>query len=435
MLIQAPYPEPAYYYPPAQEATAYQPYQAPAPQQQPVHQQPAPQPQYQEPQPHYLPPQLQNDYAGQPQGETPPGTPNPVRPEPRQLPNRSEPVEAPTRVRSEPSGETRLRAGSPVPPVHRHRRNRFLRFLVPLLVLLLLAGAAYGVKTFLQIDRLAANQRTAPGKGAKVSKVKEILPEDNDNTFEALTEKSEPQALPVGEPEMPRISTGEPQEPADPPPVDGGIAALRVLEDFLAMKNLADRLPHLESKRSQSELEASVLNAPLPEVRGVEVDVRDGNSVEQLVDYYFHVDFVGENGGINTQTMLVRTQGESAPKMVVDPFLDLFGGRFAEYASTPRKAAGTFQVIISAGAFCYDDVPAPEKKFTLKILSRENSREIAKAYFGRRSKIGMMLQDEGSGLGYGQAKPCTVFIRWNLDEDPERPFLEALDITSLDWNP
>ena len=46
-----------------------------------------------------------------------------------------------------------------------------------------------------------------------------------------------------------------------------------------------------------------------------------------------------------------------------------------------------------------------------------------------------MLEDESSGLAYGQATACTVFMRWNIEDDPQNPFLEALDITSLNWNP
>jgi hypothetical protein len=92
-------------------------------------------------------------------------------------------------------------------------------------------------------------------------------------------------------------------------------------------------------------------------------------------------------------------------------------------------------VIISAGAFCYDEVPGADKKYTLKILSRDDAKELGRAYFGKRSKIGDMLADETSGLAYGQAKACTVLMRWNVEEDPEKPFLEALDIKAMNWNP
>ncbi|MBC7979505.1 MAG: hypothetical protein H7Y36_02970 [Armatimonadetes bacterium] len=310
--------------------------------------------------------------------------------------------------------------------------------MVPLLFLCLAMGVVYGVKKFLQIDHaIPKDKKSASGVPlAPTKKVKEIFPEEPDeNSFESLTENTKTEALPVGTPAMPAISGTNEEAPPEPQSIDGGIPALKLLEDFLAMKSLDERMPHLESKRTEADLASSILNTSLPEVTKISVDIRETNSVEQMVDYYYLVDFTAEGGGINPQTMLVRIRGTSPPKVVVDPFLDLYGGRFAKYASAPVKEAGTFQVIITAGAFCYDDVPGSDKKMTLKIQAREDTKEIAKAYFGKRSKIGDMLQDETSGLGYGQAKACSVFMRWNMEEDPRNPFLEALDITSLNWNP
>jgi hypothetical protein len=292
-----------------------------------------------------------------------------------------------------------------------------MRILVPLTFVCIALGVIYGVKTFLQKDMRTKSQKqtTVAMQGGTKSKVTPILPEDN--TFEALTGNSE---------ENPVI---------EPQPVDGGLHALEILEKFLAMKTLEERMPHLETKRPEADLASSVLNGPLPEVLKITVDVQETNTIEKVVDHYYQVDFSDGESGVNAQTMLVRIRASGEPKVVVDPFLDLFGGNFARYAEKPTKEAGTFQVIISAGAFCYDDVPSPEKKFTLKILAREDTKEIAKAYFGKFSTIGAMLEDETSGLNYAEAKPCTLFIRWNMEDDPAKPFLEALEIKALDWNP
>lgn len=358
-----------------------------------------------------------------------------LRPEPRQLPNRAEPIEAPSRVRSEPSG-ARPVLGSSGPPPTRQHRSRIVRFLVPMAFLGLAFGVIYGVKTFLQKDLRQEEPTTTEtaGNGKAPSKVLAILPPEED-TFEDLTSGKGGESVAVADPLMPQIGDASGEPPSELQPVDGGIEALKLLEDFLAMKTLEERLPYMESKRAEIDIASSVLNGPLPEVLKISVDVRETNAIEQVIDYYYHVDFADAEGGINPQTMLVRTRGGGAPKVVVDPFIDLFGGRFARYAERPVEEADSFQIIISAGAFCYDDVPAPDKKYTLKILSREDTKEIAKAYFGKRSKIGEMLKDETSGFAYGQAKPSTVFMRWNMDEDPEKPFLEALDIKALNWNP
>ena len=379
---------------------------------------------------YYSPPRPQPQYQNR-LPQSPSGSQAPVLPTPRQLPDRTEPIENPTRARRDPSGDVRPRDEPVSRQPERRHRNRILRALIPLIFIIVALGVIHSVRSFLQKDRNKANVELAKAvaENGKGSTVRPILPDGN--TFEALTEGAE--TLPVGDTQMPTIG----EEIAEPQaaPVDTGKAALKLLEDFLEMKTLEERLPHIESKQEEAALASSPLNGPLPDVMKVTVDIREVDAIEQLTDHFYHVDFLDEDGGINPQTMLVRTRGDSPPKVVVDPFLDLFGGRFERYSSEPKKEAGTFQVLISAGGKCYEDLPDAEKKITMKILAREDAREIARAYFGEQSEIARMLRDETSGLGYGMTKACTVFMRWNIEDDPERPFLEALRITSLDWNP
>lgn len=364
------------------------------------------------------------------------GEPNILRPEPRQLPGAGpDPSEVQLRPRPEPSGHVRTGARTNAPPSQGRRGSRFLRLLVPLAFISAALGVMYGVSKVLKTDGNAGARPDMTTAGANdPADATPILP-PGDESFESLTGTGEQPGLPIADPEMPVIGGIGNELPPELQPVDGGIAALALLEKFLEMKTLDERLPHIETKRPQENLISSVLNGPLPEALKVTVDVSETNALEQVIDYYYHVVFAAGDGGENPQTMLVRTRGTSPPKVVVDPFLDLFGGRFAAYASEPSEEAGIFQVIISAGSYCYEDIPGSEKKYTLKILARDDAKEIAKAYFGKNSKIGAMLRDENSGFSYGQPKPCTVLMRWNTEEDPERPFLEALDIKALNWNP
>ena len=402
--------------------------------------------------------------------EAPPAPEEATLPAPAVEPEvpRPEPVEEPPEKPAEEPAE------KPVEelPSPCHPRNRIKLFAVLVTALCLAFGGLYGVKAFLRNATPAQPEKTtetkvpgeAPGQAeAMISSVEDILDtpekeaaEPNDAGEDVLVPEIEgtdgdlpPEPEPTdpepaepepAEPEPAEPEPAEPAGPAEPAPaviraVDGGIEALALLEDFLAMKTLGERIPHTESKREESDLAASVLGGMLPEVMKISVDVCETNTVGQFVDYYYLVDFARTDGGVDPQTLLVRSRGAAAPKVVVDPFLDLFGGRFARYAEKPTEGEGTFQVIISAGAFCHDDVPSPEGKYTLKILSREDTPEIARAYFGKNSRIGDMLEDETSGLAYGQAKPCTVVMRWNMEEDPDKPFLEALDIRALNWNP
>lgn len=315
-------------------------------------------------------------------------------------------------------------------PRHPHRRNRFISILIPLLFVAASVAIGFGVATFLK------NQSKAASKESTNASYGKIIPDDNIPARNH--DKHDKEGVPsmaVPPPEQPSIA-----EPL-PPVIDGvepklpGAAATEVLEKFLAMKTLAERLPMMETQTPEAELAKSCLAGPLPSSKFVNY-AQESNSVEQVVDIYHKVDFDAGNNRINPQTILVRKRGSGDPKIVVDPFLDSYGGRLAAYAKTPSEKAGIFEVIISAVASCYDTkVPNHEKKLTLKLLPQDDAKEIALAYFGRQSKIGLMLVDGTYSLSYGKAKACTVMLRWNTEDNPHTPYLEAIDLKSLDWNP
>ncbi|MGL4400371.1 MAG: hypothetical protein ACRCXD_10920 [Luteolibacter sp.] len=274
-----------------------------------------------------------------------------------------------------------------------------------------------------------------PGIPQKPTPVRTVAP------FDPKAEKkpAEPApipALPVPAPDLPQIMEPPPELPEGVEPTTPGMEAMEVLEKFLAAKTLAERLPMIETQTPEAELAKSCLTGPLPTASKIEIDAQETNPVEQVVDFYHNVDFVVDGQPVNPQTLLVRTRGAAKPKVVVDPFLDTFGGRLAAFAKAPTDKAGIFQVTVSAVASCNDEnVPNREKKLTLKLLSRDNTKEIARAYFGRQSKIGEMLEDGTYSLSYSKAKSCTVMLRWNADDNPALPYLEALTIKALDWNP
>lgn len=321
-------------------------------------------------------------------------------------------------------------------------------------------GVVYGVKSFLIKDHNASLPGTGVRQGPEERGVKRILEPEEDSPGALAGDKAKanpPQrepdppyplpikdpilpakepALPLEDPPMPPISDNTRDSLPENRPLDGGIAALALLEKFLKMESLEERLPHIETKRPISEMQGSVLSGPLPKDPRIEVDVRKTNAIEQVVDYYYCVYFTPEAGSAPPpQTMLVRTRGTSPPKVVVDPFLDLYGGRFARFAEKPVKDEQSFQVIIWVGASCYEDIPGAENKLTLKITARNSNESIANAYCGKNSDIGNMIKDENSWISYGETRPCTLLLRWNTEDDPEKPYIEAVAITALDWNP
>lgn len=185
-----------------------------------------------------------------------------------------------------------------------------------------------------------------------------------------------------------------------------------------------------------AELEASVLARPFPSAPRYSPDVQETDFSGNFTDMFYNVDFDGADGKTNPQVVLVRVRPDQPPKVIVDPFLDSFGGRLAAYASTPNPKPGSFQVIVSAVARTTDNtIPNHGEKLRLKLLPRDNEREITNAYFSKLSKISEMLLDDSSGFRYGQARTCRVSLSWNTTEDPQKPYLEAIGITEQQWNP
>ncbi len=354
-----------------------------------------------------------------------------LRPEPRQLPQRS-PAEIAAKQMPEPLAHP-PRVLQPAPlPRHPYQKRRLLRALM-LLVFLVASGAlVYGVLTVL---KMPPQQQPAenPAKQQREEKAPAATGQPADATSKPDTAGTAT-ALPTPAADLARLTPESGQSPPVEPdsPWSKSEAAL---EKFLTAATLGERLPLIETRTPAAELEASCLARPLPPASRMVPEFRESNPLEEVVDCYYTVEF--EGGGTNPllQTVLVRTRGTGDPKVVADPFLDSYGGRLAAYAGKPTDKGGVFQVVVYAVANCTDpNVPNREKKLTLKLLAADNTREIARAYFGRLSKISEMLEDGSYSLSYGNAKAVTVMLRWNTEENPAQPFLEAIAIKALDWN-
>lgn len=440
------YQPPAPAYQPPAPAAAYQPPVAPpqdyaaaplpSPAAIPAYQpQPASIPTAYEPPP--LPPQV-TDYQAPPVVPGPgpdagaSGPPALVRPEPRQLPNRSSHGEPVAKQMPEPSTSGRSsRKGNPLP---RHPRSKgpLARFLMLFVFLIASVALVFGVLTVLnsQPKDLPLSKPLPPASSSPA------VPGEPPAEKPPAIPEARPPVLPVPPPEQPAIVEPPPELPEGIEPITPSTEAREVLDKFLAARTLAERMPFIETKTSQSELEASCLARPLPPSDKIYIETLENNAMEQVSDFYHSIDFIGENNQLHPHLILVRIRGTSPPKVVVDPFLDTYGGRLAAYAKAPVEQAGVFQVTVSALASCYNEkVPNREKKLTLKLLPRDNEKAIAEAYFGRQSDIGRMLEDGTYSLSYGKAKACTVMLRWNKEDNADQPYLEAIRLNTLDWNP
>ena len=357
-------------------------------------------------------------------------SPAALRPEPRQVPGRHHSKVGFTRQMPTPNF-----SGQPISEIHEppqddRPKKRLSRFVKA--VMFVMAALAIGLLSTTLLKRQAKSasskglvkspssrpilQELAPPRSLQVSKTRSnplISATASSSAFDAVP------VLPVG------LEAKTPSE-----------VSKEVLDQFLAAKTLGERLPLMETQTPESELSKSCLAGPLPEARNFLIGAVENNAVEQVADFYHHLDFEADGSGVNPQTILVRIRGSAPPKVVVDPFLDSYGGRLFAYAKSPSDKAGFFQVIVWPLAACYDErVPNFEKKLTLKLLPQAHAKEIAVAYVGRQSKIAQMLADGNYSVAYNKAKACTVMLRWNIEDNPSLPYLEAVALKTLDWNP
>lgn len=206
-----------------------------------------------------------------------------------------------------------------------------------------------------------------------------------------------------------------------------------VLKQFIQAQTLAERLPIIETKTAREELEASVLSRPIPtRQRFQSIEVRY-DKIGGAADVVFLGQMELPTSGAESHVLMVRKRGTQSPKVIVDPFLDGYGGRLRDFAAAPTAGQRTFQVIASVFNFCNDDeVPNAATKFTAKLSEAPGRPEIAEAYFAQLASVRERL--EKLGVRYGHSTGITFALRWNAEDDPAKPFLEIVSVQSLDWN-
>ena len=243
-------------------------------------------------------------------------------------------------------------------------------------------------------------------------------------------------------PPMPSIKPGSRKTEAtveDPPPlsVDGSnaINAEEILLRFLATSTLKERLPMIDPPMTADQLQGTILTKAFPEVISVSSETPAFDSIEKLTHFPFRVSFQGGEGSVVDYTIVVRKRADLEPRVAVQPLLDLLGGRLAEFAATPIEGAHTFHAVVEAMPRCFEEnVPEPAKKFTYKLSACDIGRSTARAYASLSSSLAEELSDPNSRIRWGKRIRATITLQWNTTEDPSQPYIELLEIKSLDWN-
>jgi hypothetical protein len=221
----------------------------------------------------------------------------------------------------------------------------------------------------------------------------------------------------------------------DPGSPSAAVRATAVVQDFLDATSLDERMPLIISRRSPERLAQSSLAGELPNHSLPKIERQSSIPRELLTEFYFTVKFPEAPAPHPRKlAVLVHQRGdEAAPRVLADPFIDLFDGAIREFSAEPLDGFRTFHVLAEPVSVCTALVPEPDKKITLRLRSHENGDELANAYTRKISEVGEMLNQPRSTLRWGQAHPCVVTVQWNR-EVPRQPFLELIRLDAITWN-
>ncbi len=363
------------------------------------------------------------------------------RPEAKQLPNRDHNGDPIAQLVNEPISEN-LDWKAPDPlELRPSAKSQLVRLLIVILFVLAAGVLIYGIVILFNKQ----SPQNLPVENITVeTKPSQSLPSQiKPNKQEHLKNPSLPEPKPLSPPITAPTRQPTPQAtvtPSSSQSKESETAASimttnEVLRKFLAAQTLEERLNFMETQTPQDELSNSCLAKALPATGKISINAQESHADRKVIDSYYSVDFLEADQNINSQNILVRKRDNNNPKVVADPFLDSFGGRLKSYAQSPLDKTGIFQVTVTPVPSCdAKDIPNPEDKITLKLLAGDNAKEITRAYFGKQSEVGKLLDSGRSGLSYGKAEACTVLLKWNTQDKVSQPYLEALAVTTLDWN-
>jgi hypothetical protein len=215
------------------------------------------------------------------------------------------------------------------------------------------------------------------------------------------------------------------------------IAAYDMLESFLQAEDAASRLNQVEPAATEEELAATLLGGKLPPFFEIAPDPPRQQPDEEMTEFPYRVSFVAKDAPNHEFGILVRQRGSQPPRVFLPAFLDLVGGRLSTFTAKPNTLPpARFHVYLAPIAECYEkDIPGADRKFTLKLMASPVGKETARAYAANASRLRQLVDDPNYPIRWGMLRRATVSVRWNHQEDPARPFLELVDITSPNWNP
>ncbi len=207
------------------------------------------------------------------------------------------------------------------------------------------------------------------------------------------------------------------------------LQAREVLASFLEASDLAGRWPILTtSHRSDTALAQCSLAGSLPD-HSTPLLVHTRSSAN-LFESFFSITFGKPSPPLTLHA--IRTLDQNETKVNTDAFLDAYQQKLLKLAKTPSGKIERSTALISYASFSFDDIPFSDKMALVEFHHSfaKESPPFTKAYVTRSSDTFLKIKTLGNP---GDVIPCSLSLGWELEADPERPFLKVLQLDSPGW--
>ncbi|MFC0019789.1 hypothetical protein [Roseibacillus persicicus] len=281
--------------------------------------------------------------------------------------------------------------------------------------------------------------RPAPPAPSSEEPVNTTIPKPTEPPLDGGEEEEAPVLPPAELPPGEDFREGETPLPVGIGAVDDPDEIQKILEKFLAARNLTERTPFLSVQSQKNpNVASSPLAQALPDPSSTHFWEILKDPQEKRTDFFYIASWDGTR---NTPPEpiaieLHKWEGSESTQVHSEAFVEFYTQKLARYAASPLDRPARFFVLAECVARCFETEAVREhtSKATLKMGSFPNDRTAVKAYFDKKGEILDELKKYREGVAFREDIPMTVTLAWSKESEGPR-YLELIQINSFDWHP
>lgn len=317
-------------------------------------------------------------------------------------------------------------------PTYTPTRTSWVSALIPLSLLALTIGAIYSILSIMGV--FGSPQQTFPTREKSTSSgtsEPNVTPPRISPPVVKLPEEEvtieDPEINPVNRTPLPDQMSADQKARLI-------LDAQETLAAFFQAENFDQKEPFIATNsRSDEELRLSCLGSELPSHTS---PVLEKTRLREVgFEAFFTVKFddpaqTGKKRSITIQT--VSKHDAEKPRILVDPFIDLFENKASQFAKQPSSSLQTLSCIFEYSSYSFDDIPSSDTMAKVSLFASLAPAEapIATAYLKRTSEAFSEIRKLGKP---DEQMTAILTLGWDLETDPQRPYLKVLGLESSSW--